>query len=174
MQSERKAGANDAHREKTEEHHTTQNNLHKDLLLLMDNRGFGVTRVRFAVLDQKAGLRTLSHLTVRRSFHAVKCHVTLFIVAAVVAAAFDFFCAQARASMRERVCSGTQLDEQLLLLLRVAAVVEHKAKNADGLSSCSYTVPGWQSSKKASQSAAWRKDARCASDYSDASSSCIT
>ena len=48
----------------------------------------------------------MKHLTLRRLFHAVRCHVTFFCVAAVVAAAFYFFCAQAR----ERVRSGSQLD----------------------------------------------------------------
>ena len=47
------------------------NNFHKDSLLLMDHRCLGVTRVRFAVQDQKAGVRTLSRLTLRRSYHAV-------------------------------------------------------------------------------------------------------
>ena len=77
--------------------HTTQNNLHKEPLSLMERRGFGVTRVRFHVfgLLEKRELRTLSHLTLR-------CHVTLFVVAAVVDAACDLPCAQARASMRER------------------------------------------------------------------------
>ena len=36
--------------------------------LLVDHRGFGVTRVRFAVRDQKAGLRTLRHLTLQRIY----------------------------------------------------------------------------------------------------------
>ena len=46
--------------------------------------------------------------------------MTLFVAAAVVAAAFHFFCAKERAVMEERVPSGTQLSgtvEQLWLLL---------------------------------------------------------
>ena len=74
-------------------------------------RGFGMTRERFAVLDQKAESADLNHLTLRRSFHADRSHVTFFFfVSVVVAAACDFFCAQRRASMRERMRSGTQLD----------------------------------------------------------------
>ena len=62
-----------------EENHTTQklNNFPKDSLLLMDHRCLGVTRVRFAVQDKKPGVRTLSHLTLRRSYHAVP--VTCFV-----------------------------------------------------------------------------------------------
>ena len=41
--------------QQTEENHTTQNNLHKESLLLMDHRDFVVMRVRFAVRDQMAG-----------------------------------------------------------------------------------------------------------------------
>ena len=40
------------------------------LLLLLDHLGCGVTRVRFAVRDQKAG-SALSHLALQRSFQAV-------------------------------------------------------------------------------------------------------
>ena len=41
----------------------------------------------------------------------------VLFVAAVVAAACDFLCAQARASMRERVCSGTQLDGTIVAVV---------------------------------------------------------
>ena len=63
-----------------EEHHTTQNNFHKESLSLMDHSGFGVTRVRFAVLDQNVGLRTLGHQRLRWIVHAVRCRVTLFLL----------------------------------------------------------------------------------------------
>ena len=55
-------------------------------------------------------LRTQSHLALRLIFHAVWCHAALIVVAAVVAAAFDCCIAQALASMREEVRTGTQLD----------------------------------------------------------------
>ena len=64
----------------------------------MDHRCLGVTRVRFAVQDKKAGVRTLSRLTLRRSYHAVP--VTCFV--------------------RKR---GHRCGEQLLLLLLDVAVV---------------------------------------------------
>ena len=78
-----------------EDNHTTPkfNNSHKDSLLLMDHRCLSVTRVCFAVQDQKAGVRTQSRLKLRRSYHAVP--VTFFFV-------------------RQR---GHRCGEQLLLLL---------------------------------------------------------
>ena len=54
--------------------------------------------------------------------------MTICFVPAVVAASFDFFCAQARASMRERVPSGTQLDGTIVAWSgRVAKVVAVEA-----------------------------------------------
>ena len=41
------------------------------VVVIDGSRVLGVTRVRFVVLDQKVGLRTLSHLTLRRIFHFV-------------------------------------------------------------------------------------------------------
>ena len=60
-------------------------------------------------------MRTLSRLTFRF-------HVTFFLVAAVVAAARLFF-AQAQASMRERVRSGTQLDGTVVAVVAWCCVL---------------------------------------------------
>ena len=64
MHSEEKRSRTLHTKEKTGKNNTTQNNLHKESMLWMDHRGFGVTRVRSAVLwIRKWGLWTLSFLT---------------------------------------------------------------------------------------------------------------
>ena len=70
-----------------------------------------MTRVRFAVLDQKAGSADPESPDAAMEFPycSIPCD-GFFFVPAVVAAACDLSFAQARASMRERVRSGTQLD----------------------------------------------------------------
>ena len=66
----------------------------------MDHRGLGVTRVRFAVLDHKAGIADPESPDAATEFPYCLIPCDFFFVSAVVAAAFEFFCAQARASMR--------------------------------------------------------------------------
>ena len=66
------------------------------LLGLMVHQCFGLTRVRFADLDQKVGIADPESPDAATDIPCclVPCHVVN--VVAVVAATFDFFCAQGR------------------------------------------------------------------------------
>ena len=61
-----------------------------------------------------------------------------------------------------------------LVTRKTIAYCLRKRKSADGLSLVLTVSLAGKVHKKASQSAAWEKDARRASEYSNASSSCVT
>ena len=106
----RRIPTNKTFKKANQKNNTTQNNFHKESLLLKDHRGFGVTHVRCAVLDQKARIADTESPGAATDLPCGLMHVTLFSHLLVVAAACDIVCVQARASMQERVRSGTQLD----------------------------------------------------------------
>ena len=96
--------------QKAEENHTTQN---KESVLLMEPQRLGRDARAFLLFwTRRRRLQTLSHLTLRRSFH-----VTILFVSPLVAAACDLFYAQAVASMGVGCVLGCSLMEQLLQLL---------------------------------------------------------
>ena len=117
----KKAVANDAHREDTWENFTTQNYLHKESLLLMDHRGFCETHVRCAVLNQNVGIADPKSPDAATEFPC--CLMSCDVVCCCSCCVFHFFCAQARASMWERVRSGTQLDGTVVAVVAWCCVL---------------------------------------------------